>query len=163
MAIKWPTMYRAGPPRATSRSRRRARFLGPAAPSYRFELGISGYKFFGSVIGEADRQAAIVVFAIDGDNRSDAVIGVADPLADQRIGLRDAAESAARRTAGVALLRNARVPRRCLLADAAGELLGGVGVFRVGLVAARLAGFGQLAGRGLNELAGYLRKKTRGG
>ena len=51
-----------------------------------FEVGETLHKFLGAVVGEADGQAAFLVFAIHGDDGAHAVGLVAHADADQRMG-----------------------------------------------------------------------------
>ena len=64
---------------ATSHSAFAARGLGE------LEIGVAFDEFFGAVIGEADGEAAVLAFAFDADDGAQAVAGVADAFADERI------------------------------------------------------------------------------
>src|SRR5258707_15773649 len=55
------------------------RLLSPA------EVRVSLHELFGSVIGETDGKLPVLAIALDANNGSRAVSGVADALADERI------------------------------------------------------------------------------
>src|SRR6267378_24292 len=55
------------------------RLLSPA------EVRVSLHELLGSVIGETDGKLAVLAIALDANNGSRAVSGVADALADERI------------------------------------------------------------------------------
>lgn len=50
------------------------------------EVGVAFDEFFGAVVLEADGEAAVVAVVFDLDDGAEAVIGVADAGADERIG-----------------------------------------------------------------------------
>jgi len=59
------------------------------------ELGVAFYEFLGAAAGEGDGEAAVVFITFDSDDGAYAVFGVADFLADERIGTGSAADGAA--------------------------------------------------------------------
>ena len=56
------------------------------------ELGVTLDEFFCAAAGEAHAQPAIVVVALDTDDRADSILGMANFLAEERIGVLAALE-----------------------------------------------------------------------
>ena len=67
-------------------------YYGLLTPDYRvclnlLELGVALDEFFCAAAGEADADAAVVIFAFYADDDADSVFGMAHLLAQQRIGV----------------------------------------------------------------------------
>ena len=102
------------------------------------------------MVGETHGELAVIVIAVHVDDGAEAVGWMADALADEGIGV---ALYAAARAEPVRSNPRGALPRGSRrAADAAREFLGGIGVFGVGFVAARFAGFGERAFGGIDEI-----------
>src|SRR6202030_166303 len=58
------------------------------SPLQLLQLGVAFYKFFCAAAGKGDRKAAVVVFALDRNDRSHSVLRVANLLPQKGIGVR---------------------------------------------------------------------------
>src|SRR2546430_4437003 len=84
------------------------RLLSPA------EVRVSLHELLGSVIGESDGKLAVLAIALDANNGSRAVSGVADALADERIrGASRAPQAGVRCGTGSALRGACSTGRSC--------------------------------------------------
>ncbi len=102
-------------------------------------MGVALDELLGSVIAEADREAAIITVILDFQNGSYAVGGMADASADEAIW-------------GAMARRGIDFGRDILLGAA--ESRRGLIIVGIRLVAALFAGFGDRAGSGFNEISG---------
>src|SRR2546423_1114086 len=125
------------------------------------EGGVALHEFLGAAAWETDRELAVFIIAFDADDGTDAIVGVADFLAEERIAVFAALCGRTREGA-----RAGRTPRSSRSSrgrsHAAKKFFGRVGILRVGFVASSLADLGHGASDGLDQFAGNFGEKTRG-
>src|SRR5256885_13454460 len=127
-----------------------------------FELGVTLDKFLCAAAGEADRELAVFVIALDTDNSADSEVGVADLLAQERVALGAAFCRRSSKSAGTGGASRARGGPGRNATHATKKFFGRVRVFGIGFVTTYLSDFGHRAAHGLHQIAGDFGEEARG-